>query len=65
MHVPQNHALRWENRSQTPFATREAGGRDFAAALLEMDDEVGNIVQALAAAGVTNNTLILITGDEW
>jgi len=64
MHVPQNHAARWRNLSTTPFATRAGGGRDFAAALLEMDNEMGTIMEALDEAGVARDTLIFVTGDN-
>jgi len=64
MHVPQNHAARWANLSTTPFATRKNGGRAFAAALLEMDNEMGTIMKALDDGGVADDTLIFVTGDN-
>jgi arylsulfatase G len=64
MHVPQNHADRWANRSTTPFATRANGGRAFAAALLEMDNEVGTVVAALEEYRLSERTLVFITGDN-
>ena len=47
VHVPQNHAARWANVSTSPFATRANGGAEFAAALAEMDGEVGAVMDAL------------------
>jgi membrane-anchored protein YejM (alkaline phosphatase superfamily) len=64
MHVPQNHHARWDNQSTTPWATRENGGREFAASLLEMDNEVGRVMVALTKAKVDENTLVLVTGDN-
>merc|ERR1719454_1878779 len=50
VHVPQNHAKRWANRSSIPFATCPNGGTEFAAALMEMDHSVGEILKALSDA---------------
>jgi hypothetical protein len=64
MHVPQNRHARWGNKSSTPWAVRENGGREFAASLLEMDNEVGRVMAALKKADVDENTLVLVTGDN-
>ena len=56
MHVPQNTAPKW---------VHDDGGRGpFGAALREMDSEVGALVQELGDAGVLDDTLILVTGDN-
>jgi hypothetical protein len=64
MHVPQNRHARWGNKSSTPWAVRENGGREFAASLLEMDNEVGRVMAAPKKADVDENTLVLVTGDN-
>lgn len=64
MHVPQNHGERWANRSSTPFATRDNGGREFAASLLEVDAELRNVIDTVEAVDATHRTLILVTGDN-
>ena len=51
MHVPQNHDPRWDDKiPDTPFARREGGGTEFAAALMEMDDEMGMWTSAPTAS---------------
>ena len=34
------------------------------AALMEMDDEMGNVMRSLDANRVSNETLIMVTGDN-
>lgn len=65
VHVPQNHAPKWDALlPDIPFAHREGGGTEFAAALMEMDDEMGNLMRTLRVTGEENNTLIMVTGDN-
>ena len=55
VHVPQNHAARFTGKS---------GIGPFGDALMEMDWEIGEIVDAVEAAGVSDNTLFLVSGDN-
>lgn len=65
VHVPQNHDPRWDEKiPSTPFAHRTNGGKEFAAALMEMDDEMGNLMKGLDENGVQKETLIMVTGDN-
>jgi arylsulfatase len=55
VHVPQNHAARWTGKSTIgPFGD----------ALMEMDWEIGEIMHAVEAAGVAEDTLYLVSGDN-
>ncbi|KAK3272102.1 hypothetical protein CYMTET_19583 [Cymbomonas tetramitiformis] len=60
VHVPLNTDPRWESAAEGKLPGKEA----FAAALLELDDEVGRLREALEEAGVAGNTLILVAGDN-
>ena len=65
VHVPQNHDPRWDAAiPDTPFAHREGGGVEFSAALMEMDDEMGNVMRSLDTNNVAKDTLIMVTGDN-
>ena len=59
VHVPQNHHPRWDN-----FSKQAAERGAFGASLLEMDYEFGTIMDALREAGVYEDTLVLVTGDN-
>lgn len=55
VHVPQNHAARWTGKSTIgPFGD----------ALMEMDWEIGEIMHAVEVAGVAQETLYLVAGDN-
>ena len=56
IHVPLAHAPVWTNAS--------ARKTIFADTLLELDYTIGRIVGSLHTAGVANNTLVLLTGDN-
>lgn len=59
IHTPQYVAARNVGRSNR---TGQAG--HFYDTLMELDDTVGVVTKALEAAGVDNNTLILVSGDN-
>lgn len=56
VHVPLAHAAKWTNSS--------ARNTVFGDTLMELDDTVGRIIASLDAAGVRNNTLVFLTGDN-
>lgn len=56
VHVPLAHDPKWTNTSARKTL--------FGDTLMELDDTVGSIIQALADAGVERNTLVLMTGDN-
>eukprot|EP00047_Mylnosiga_fluctuans_P012367 m.25635 g.25635 ORF g.25635 m.25635 type:complete len:452 (+) comp4191_c0_seq1:2-1357(+) len=56
VHVPLAHDPRWTHKS--------ARNTTFGDTLLELDDTIGRVLDALDAAGVTNDTLVVLTGDN-
>jgi arylsulfatase G len=55
VHVPQNHGPKWTGKSTIgPFGD----------ALMEMDWEIGEIIDAVKEAGQTPNTVFLVSGDN-
>ena len=54
VHLPQYAGQAWANFSSSPFQN----------ALAEVDASVGVIMDALEEAGVENNTLVVLTGDN-
>ena len=55
MHVPVVHSK--------PFAGRSGRG-PLGDSLMELDAAAGRVLQALDKAGVTNDTLVVLTGDN-
>lgn len=56
VHVPLAHDPKWTGASKA--------NTTFADTLLELDNTVGVITAAITAAGLDNNTLIILTGDN-
>ena len=56
VHNPNNPSPRWKGKSP--------GGSNYLDALMEMDDNSGQIVQALRDAGIAENTLVVWTTDN-
>lgn len=56
VHNPNNPSPRWKGKSP--------GGGNYLDALMEMDDNSGQIVQAIRDAGIADNTLVLWTTDN-
>jgi arylsulfatase len=56
VHNPNNPSPRWKGKSP--------GGGNYLDALMEMDDNSGQIIQAVRDAGISDNTLIIWTTDN-
>ncbi|MCV9927953.1 arylsulfatase [Flavobacterium sp. LS1R49] len=56
VHNPNNPSPRWKGKSP--------GGGNYLDALMEMDDNSGQIIEAVRDAGIENNTLIIWTTDN-
>ena len=56
VHNPNNPSPRWKGKSP--------GGGNYLDALMEMDDNSGQIVQAIRDAGIAENTLVVWTTDN-
>ena len=59
MHTPLAYNTRFSNSS-----TRSGYSVHFGNALFEVDDSVGQIIQALDDYGLRNNTLVILTSDN-
>lgn len=59
IHTPQYVMPRNQNRSQLA-----GGAGHFYDTLMELDDTVGSIMSSITSAGVADNTLVLLTGDN-
>jgi membrane-anchored protein YejM (alkaline phosphatase superfamily) len=51
VHNPNNPSPRWKGKSP--------GGGNYLDALMEMDDNSGQIIQAIRGAGIAENTLVV------
>jgi len=56
VHNPNNPSPRWKGKSP--------GGGNYLDALMEMDDNSGQIIQAIRDAGIAENTLVVWTTDN-
>ena len=57
MHTPQHHSDDWNGKSSRP-------GNHYGDTLAQLDDSVGQVITAVDEAGLGNDTIIFLTGDN-
>ncbi|KAK3246085.1 hypothetical protein CYMTET_44369 [Cymbomonas tetramitiformis] len=69
VHSPQAHSQEFADKIahlglKTGLSANKNGGKHFAASLLEMDDEFGQLMTALDEEGLKDNTLVIFISDN-